>query len=503
MFETSSEQATQNSSVIVLSGNSTSSPNCSIISQSQITTLTGSASSSTTALGLQTAFNEALVDVIDTHSHAAGLNMLSSYYYCTANLLDFKHHYHQSHHAYAQFMPTAHILHQQSADSSSEMASESVKTDVKQPANSAKTEITASQKLEALAEPSKPNKKSPIYRLFKRNSKRLETNNQHYLTSTNKTKLTGISKLKALLFKTSRIVTARNRLRYQRPHRYSKSASLSPTSPSSSSSSSSSSCSSSPELTTLPISSSLITNPKPKAKSTTSIANNTYKRFKKIRNRLLKCNMTELINEEDNTGNTKNLEDELTPVYSTIQLQTIADPDDSSSKETESYLSSSSSIMQLTTLQTTTPISYCEIYPISQDNLSSAYHHQHPHSHQQFSYDVDMLPPPSLETEEVLAANIIAESAFQVVVDSPIALQQCQIKQDLLKMSYEKFKQFRLNEKLLQQTVLIRNAIKMLQYDIQFQQEQEQILIQQQQKMTHHKNLHQQHQHQIDSNNAS
>ena len=54
-------------------------------------------------------------------------------------------------------------------------------------------------------------------------------------------------------------------------------------------------------------------------------------------------------------------------------------------------------------------------------------------------------------------------------------------------MSYDKFKQFRLNEKLLQQTVLIRNAIKMLQYDIQFQQEQEQqMLIQQQQAQQHH-----------------
>lgn len=50
--------------------------------------------------------------------------------------------------------------------------------------------------------------------------------------------------------------------------------------------------------------------------------------------------------------------------------------------------------------------------------------------------------------------------------------------QDLLKMSYDKFKQFRLNEKLLQQTVLIRNAIKMLQYELHYQHEQE---IQQQQ----------------------
>ena len=60
------------------------------------------------------------------------------------------------------------------------------------------------------------------------------------------------------------------------------------------------------------------------------------------------------------------------------------------------------------------------------------------------------------------------------------------IKQDLLKLSYDKFKQYRLNEKLLPQTVLIRNAIKLLQYDLQFQQEQEQqqhqqIFLQQQQ----------------------
>jgi hypothetical protein len=48
------------------------------------------------------------------------------------------------------------------------------------------------------------------------------------------------------------------------------------------------------------------------------------------------------------------------------------------------------------------------------------------------------------------------------------------IKQDLLKLSYDKFKLFRLNEKLLKQTVLTRNAIKLLQVEIQQQQQQQQ-----------------------------
>ena len=76
-------------------------------------------------------------------------------------------------------------------------------------------------------------------------------------------------------------------------------------------------------------------------------------------------------------------------------------------------------------------------------------------------------------------------------------------------MSYDKFKQFRLNEKLLQQTVLIRNAIKMLQYDIQFQQEQEQqqqqqqqqMIIQQQQQQQHHMQQQQQ-QHLMEFDNS-
>jgi hypothetical protein len=495
MFETSSEQPTQNSSVIVLSANnnSSSSPNCPGVSQAQVPSLVTSAASATTALGLQAAFSEALVDVIDTHSHAAGLSMLSSYYYCTANLIDFKHHYHQSHHhAYAQFMPTAHLLHQQSSSSSSEMASDTVKAEVKQPDSTIEPK-SALERLRSLAEPAKPPTKKPaIYRLLRRNSKRLDSSHSH--TATNKTKLTGLSKLKALLFKTCRTVTARNRLRYQRPHRYSKSASLSPTSPSSSSSSSSSSCSSSPELATLHLSTTATTTT---TKPTNSIAISTYKRFKKIRNRLLKCNVTELINEEEDTVKT----DEVAPAYRTIQLDetdTIIDTmhgDDSTRKESESPLLSPP---QLITLQPTSAASHCETYPVSHEQFTTVYHH-HQQQHQQFSYDVDMLPPPSLEAEEVLAANMIAESAFQVVVESPAAMQQCQIKQDLLKLSYEKFKQFRLNEKLLQQTVLIRNAIKMLQYDIQFQQEQEQILIQQQQKITH-----QQHQqHHIDSNTTS
>lgn len=60
------------------------------------------------------------------------------------------------------------------------------------------------------------------------------------------------------------------------------------------------------------------------------------------------------------------------------------------------------------------------------------------------------------------------------------------LKHDLLKMSYDKFKQFRQNEKLLRQTVLIRNAIKLLQIEMQ-----------QQQQHQHHQSQIQQHQHQF------
>jgi hypothetical protein len=54
--------------------------------------------------------------------------------------------------------------------------------------------------------------------------------------------------------------------------------------------------------------------------------------------------------------------------------------------------------------------------------------------------------------------------------------QNSRFKQDLLKLSYDKFKLFRLNEKLLKQTVLTRNAIKLLQVEIQQQQHQQQQL---------------------------
>ena len=139
-------------------------------------------------------------------------------------------------------------------------------------------------------------------------------------------------------------------------------------------------------------------------------------------------------------------------------------------------------------------------------------------------YDVEMLPSTNQQTSSLIEsaaeatndephnpssfapnsnsspASFISTSSSSTAQIDPSLIQQSQIKQDLLKLSYEKFKQFRLNEKLLQQTVLIRNAIKLLQYDIQFQQEQEQILLQQQQQMsaqpTHssqHGQLHQQH----------
>lgn len=105
---------------------------------------------------------------------------------------------------------------------------------------------------------------------------------------------------------------------------------------------------------------------------------------------------------------------------------------------------------------------------------------------QQFCYDIEMMPPPNNQSQTTTITN---QQFFfdQVNNRSSILMStnslgiQNQLKQDLLKISFEKFKQFRLNEKLLQQTVLIRNAIKMLQYDIQYQQEQEQLLQQQHQ----------------------
>jgi hypothetical protein len=92
---------------------------------------------------------------------------------------------------------------------------------------------------------------------------------------------------------------------------------------------------------------------------------------------------------------------------------------------------------------------------------------------QQFIYDIEMMPQ-----HQQFFIDDNRSSIYSFVSNCN---NTSQIKQDLLKLSYDKFKQFRLNEKLLQQTVLIRNAIKMLQCDIKFQQEQEQIFLQQQQ----------------------
>jgi hypothetical protein len=132
-------------------------------------------------------------------------------------------------------------------------------------------------------------------------------------------------------------------------------------------------------------------------------------------------------------------------------------------------------------------------------NPSSYLSHLH-HTNQNFNYDVEMNPlvrnnnQNSCNNTQINSQNgQVDDNQASSVFNHPlltnsennffIDINRSQtfilnnlnnIKQDLLKMSYEKFKQFRLNEKLLQQTVLIRNAIKMLQYDIQLQQEQEQ-----------------------------
>ena len=131
---------------------------------------------------------------------------------------------------------------------------------------------------------------------------------------------------------------------------------------------------------------------------------------------------------------------------------------------------------------------------------------------QQFIYDIEMMPQQVHQQnhqQQLLQPNLnqllideSRSSSIYSLFNAATTNNNNQIKQDLLKLSYDKFKQFRLNEKLLQQTVLIRNAIKMLQYDIQFQQEQEQqIIIQQQQHQHHHHMQQQQHLMEFSNNN--
>jgi hypothetical protein len=99
------------------------------------------------------------------------------------------------------------------------------------------------------------------------------------------------------------------------------------------------------------------------------------------------------------------------------------------------------------------------------------------HVQQQFVYDIEMIPNSNHNFFIQESRNSVYST---IIADSSISSLNSQLKHDLLKLSYEKFKQFRLNEKLLHQTVLIRNAIKLLQLDLQFQQEQEQVINQQQ-----------------------
>lgn len=107
---------------------------------------------------------------------------------------------------------------------------------------------------------------------------------------------------------------------------------------------------------------------------------------------------------------------------------------------------------------------------ITNDTL---YEHSSHHVQQQFIYDIEMIPHSSQNFFIQDNRNTIYST---IIADTSISSLNSQLKQDLLKLSYEKFKQFRLNEKLLHQTVLIRNAIKLLQFDLQCQQEQEQLI---------------------------
>lgn len=145
--------------------------------------------------------------------------------------------------------------------------------------------------------------------------------------------------------------------------------------------------------------------------------------------------------------------------------------------------------------------------PFSSLFHSSHQHHQFLTSHQHFIYNtcVDSnMTGSSTNTTESAASN----SQQSLLHSQPLIQQQSQLfntncvtttttantfstfKHDLLRISYDKFKMYRLNEKLLGQTVLIRNAIKLLQFDLQLEQEQQQqqFLYQQQQQILDYEN---------------
>lgn len=501
MFESS--EPTSSSSVIVVNNTPTNIiPNSPVVVETAISAL-----------------NEAIVEAIDNHNsfnNGTHLNMLSSYYYCS-NFLDFKHHFNQNFNVSGySLMPTSQSS---SMATSSTQPSSSISTTTKPHAliidlpkplhqndldlvneasehnefddfsnyknfNSNKTLETPSAKTTVTQSPpnlfnSHQTTLEPLRGGPKLKKKRPNFNLKRLSSSVSQKKSTSLSKVKSILFKTYRNVVARNRLRYTRCNSRSfKSSSLSPTSPSSSSSSTSS-CSNSPEL----VSSDFECHKK------TSFMTSAYKNFKKIRNRLLKCNTKELRNELGEES-----EDEDLPTSSSEQQECYSEV------QTSTSVTGSSNITTLST-QTTTASShyqptdsYNSTHEFSQQSYVSS---QLVQVQQQFGYDVEMMPYQQfpLDDEQSTLNQTFPQSPF--TQETPIhqtqlppqqppsadnsTIQQCQVKQDLLKLSYDKFKQFRLNEKLLQQTVLIRNAIKMLQYDIQFQQEQEQIIIQQQQ----------------------
>lgn len=624
MFEATNEQQSKSSVIVV----SNSAPTA--------TSLIAAAANGPVAVavdGAISALNEALVDAIDQnlhhinhHHHVGGshINVLqASYYYCT-NLLDFKSHFNQT----ITNLSSGYIMHPPTTTSATTTAAagfptqpssitnnndkSTTSTPLTNTANSTqalltstkqtlvnsnaeayttdKSDTTEAQPLSPLPDhgPTKKQSRSKLRNRILRHSKRL-LNSSSVSHKPQNNKLTNLNRVKNLIFKTYRSLVntsnqtspsslvghRNNRLRYSRLSRHNnfKSSSLSPTSPSSSNSSSSS-CSNSPDLTNQTPSQQqpMTTTSKP---TSSFKASSTYKRFRKIRNQLLKCNVKELVNEDepplsstDHSNHSNQLETPITNdcnefegnnnLYRSCQISqetveavntetAVADSIEPGQSYTLATLplsssSSSASSSSATASSSSSPCSSASHYTNNQaqqsaDQISygsnqtfanNTEQHNYPQQQQQqsFVYDVEMLPS-TQQTSFLLEsaaeatndephnpssfapnnnnsspASFIGNSSSSAAQIDPSLIQQCQIKQDLLKLSYEKFKQFRLNEKLLQQTVLIRNAIKLLQYDIQFQQEQEQILLQQQMSQAHsqssqHSQLHQQQQQHI------
>lgn len=630
MFEATNEQQSKSSVIVV----SNSAPTA-----TSLIAAAANGPVAVSVDGAISALNEALVDAIDHnlhhinhhhhlnhhHHHVGGshINVLqASYYYCT-NLLDFKNHFNQTitnlssgyimHPPATTTIATTGLSTQPSSMTNNNTNNKSTtSTSLTNTANNTqalltstkqtldntnaeayttdKSDTTEAQPLSPLPYhgPTKKQCRSKLRNRILRHSKRL-LNSSSVSHKPQNNKLTNLNRIKNLIFKTYRSLVntssqtsssslvghRNNRLRYSRLSRHNnfKSSSLSPTSPSSSNSSSSS-CSNSPDLTnqTPAQQQPLTTTSKP---TSSFKASSTYKRFRKIRNQLLKCNVKELVNEDEaptsSTDHSNHNNQLATPItndssefeennnlYQSCQIsqETVeavstetadvdsTDPSQSYTLETLPLSSSSASPSSATASSSSSPCSSSSQYtnnqaqqPTDQISYSSNQsftnnvdQHNYPQQLQQqqhsFVYDVEMLPSTNQQTSSLIEsaaeatndephnpssfapnsnsspASFISTSSSSTAQIDPSLIQQSQIKQDLLKLSYEKFKQFRLNEKLLQQTVLIRNAIKLLQYDIQFQQEQEQILLQQQQQMSqvHSQSsqtsqLHQQHQH--------